>query len=77
MANLPSGFPFGDIVGAFIREFRRCRTYWYVPKTRALNETNMDSIRSMTRVIGQEFADSVWNTETQDSILDAAASWTY
>ena len=70
MANLPSGFPFGDIVGAFIREFRRCRTYWYVPKTRALNETNLDSIRSMTRVIGQEFADSVWNTETQDVILE-------
>ena len=70
MANLPSGFPFGDIVGAFIREFRRCRTYWYVPKTRALNETNLDSIRSMTRVIGQEFADSVWNTETQDAILE-------
>lgn len=70
MANLPSGFPFGDIVGAFIREFRRCRTYWYVPKTRALNETNLDSIRSMTRVIGQEFADSVWNTESQDAILE-------
>ena len=70
MANLPSGFPFGDIVGAFIREFRRCRTYWYVPKTRALNEANLDSIRSMTRVIGQEFADSVWSAETQDAILE-------
>lgn len=70
MANLPSGFPFGDVVGAFIREFRRCRTYWYVPKTRALNETNIETIRTMTRLIGDEFADSAWNTETQDAILE-------
>lgn len=70
MANLPAKFPFADIIGAFIREFRRCQTYWYVPKTRAVNDANLESIRSMTSVIGKEFADSDWNTETQDAILE-------
>ena len=69
MARLARGFPFADIIGAFIREFRR-RPYWYVPKTRAVNDANLESIRSMTKVIGQEFADSDWNTETQDAILE-------
>lgn len=70
MANLPAGFPFANIVGAFIREFRRCRTYWYVPKTLAVNDANLGKIRSMTKVIGQEFADSDWNPDTQDAILE-------
>ncbi len=69
MAELPSGFPFHDVINRFIREYRRTESYWYVPKTRSLSDTNLGAIRDLTRIIGEEFAGRQWNPETQDLIL--------
>ena len=72
MPDLPNKFPFRADLNRFIREYRRCDSYWYVPKTRSLSEINVGAIRVITRVIGVEFAGYRWGPEALDRILARA-----
>ena len=69
MVTLPRGLPFRDVFSSFIREYRRSESYWYVPKTRALSDSNLEAVRALTSIIGKEFSGHLWSPETQDLIL--------
>jgi len=72
MTRLPAGFPFRTELNRFLREYSRTDTYLYVIKARVLSDANVDSIRGITRLIGEEFAGHKWNQATQDAILGRA-----
>ena len=72
MTQLPPSFPFRTELNPFLREYSRADTYLYVPKARVLSDANVDSIRGITRLIGDEFAGEQWNQSTQDAILSRA-----
>jgi hypothetical protein len=69
MVRLPKTFPFKDKFRQFLKEYSSCTTYWYVPKTRVLNDENVDIIKIILKLIFDEFLDAVWNPDTQDKIL--------
>lgn len=69
MATLNRSFPFRDIFEAFLDEYSRKPTYWYVPKARVLNDENVGVIATILKVVFEEFLGCVWNVRTQDSIL--------
>lgn len=66
---LPKDFPFKVVFGSFISDYSKCTTYWYVPKTRALNDDNVLTIKAMLKIIFDDFLGHIWNTSTQDKIL--------
>ena len=74
MQSLPREFPFRDILIRFSREYQRSESYWYIPKARALTDTNIEAVQALTRTIGIEFAHSDWNPEVQDEILNRGRS---
>jgi hypothetical protein len=51
-------------------EYSKSATYWYVPKTRVLNDENVGVIAQIVNVIFDEFLGYVWNAVTQDQILN-------
>lgn len=67
---IPRDFPNRDTLRAALREYADCRTYWYVPKVRALNAENIQICARTLSVISSEFSDAIWNSETQDALLD-------
>ena len=67
---IPRDFPNRDTLRAALREYADCRTYWYVPKVRALNAENIQICARTLSVISNEFSDTIWNNETQDALLD-------
>lgn len=69
MADLPKDFPFRNVFIEFLEEYANCTTYWYVPKARTLNDTNISAIQGILSIIMNEFLDCVWNPETQDKLL--------
>jgi hypothetical protein len=69
MARLPRNFPFRAKFKQFLDEYASCTTYWYVPKTRVLNDENVGVIQDILKLIFDEFLDAVWNPDTQDRIL--------
>ena len=69
MVALPTELPFRDVFSSFIREYRRSESYWYVPKARALSDSNLEAVRALTSIIGKEFSEHLWGPETQDLIL--------
>ncbi len=69
MVTLPKGLPFRDVFSSFIREYRRSESYWYVPKTRSLSDSNLEAVRELTNIIGKEFSGHLWGPATQDLIL--------
>jgi hypothetical protein len=69
MKRLDRSFPFRDIFTRFLREYAETPTYWYVPKTRVLNEENLEVIVRIVDVIFNDFLECVWNGRTQERIL--------
>lgn len=67
---IPRDFPNRDVLRAALREYADCRTFWYVPKVRALNADNIQICARTLSVISNEFSDAIWNRETQDALLD-------
>ena len=67
---IPRDYPNRDVLRAALREYADCRTYWYVPKVRALNADNIQTCARALSVISDEFSDAIWNRETQDALLD-------
>lgn len=70
MKGLSKSFPFRDIFVSFLEEYLKSASYWYVPKTRVLNDENVEVIARIVRVILDKFLGYVWNVETQDQILN-------
>ena len=50
-------------------EYRRCSTYWYVPKARTLSDENVEACARTLRLIFDEFLGEPWDQETQSAIL--------
>ena len=69
MRRLPGDFPHRDFFNAALREYKRCRTYWYVPKARALNDDNVQFCVQTLRIIFDDFLNKRWDTDTQDDLL--------
>lgn len=69
MPKLPQKFPFRNIFNSFLKQYSSSSTYWYVPKTRTLNDENIIAITKIMRVIFDEFLGHIWNQQTQDLIL--------
>ena len=69
MTRLPKGFPHRKVFNDALREYRRCRTYWYVPKARALDDENVNFCARALRVIFDDFLGERWDTDTQDALL--------
>ena len=70
MEVLEKSFPFRDIFMSFLEDYSTSAVYWYVPKTRVLNDENVESISQILKVIFDEFLGYVWNVQTQDQILN-------
>ena len=70
MKGLPKSFPFRDIFKSFLEEYSKSAIYWYVPKTRVLNDENVEVIAQIVKAIFDKFLGYVWNAETQDQILN-------
>jgi hypothetical protein len=68
--DLPRSLPFRDIFTSFLDEYSTSATYWYVPKTRVLNDETVGVIAQIVKVIFDEFLGYVWNAGTQDRILN-------
>lgn len=66
---LPKEIPFRDVFSDALDEYRNCQTYWYVPKARVLNDTNVDVCAQILNVIFEEFLGETWNHQTQDDLL--------
>jgi hypothetical protein len=69
MLALRPDFPFSNVFGAFLEEYASCTTYWYVPKSRSLNDENIRAIASILEVVLDGYLDKVWNQQTQDALL--------
>lgn len=69
MPELPRRFPFRDIFHSFLECYSSSATYWYVPKTRVLNDENVIAITDIVKVIFDDFLGHIWNQQTQDLIL--------
>lgn len=69
MPSLPNNFPFKHVFQEFLREYRGCRSYWYVPKVRSLNDDNVKVIQKIVRILSERFVDRVWDTDSQDKLL--------
>ena len=67
---VPRDFPNRDVLRAALREYADCRTYWYVPKVRALNAENVQICARTLSIISNEFSDAIWSRETQDALLN-------
>lgn len=70
MNELPKAFPFQEVFADFLRDYQSRTTYWYVPKTRALNDENVQAMRRILNIVFEGFLDRTWNPETQDELLD-------
>lgn len=68
--RIPRRFPFREVFTDFVREYKSCATYWYVPKARALNDDNVAVMGRVLGVIFEDFLHRTWNPETQDELLD-------
>jgi hypothetical protein len=55
---------------SFLEEYSKSVTYWYVPKTRVLNDETVEVIAKIIKVIFDEFLEYIWNVQTQDQILN-------
>lgn len=69
MVRLPKGMPFASVLKKFLSRYAQCATYWYVPKTRALNDDNVNVIREIVKIVHKDFQGAIWNPTTQDRIL--------
>ena len=67
---VPRDFPNRDVLRSALREYADCRTYWYVPKVRALNAENVQICARTLSIISNEFSDAIWSRETQDALLN-------
>lgn len=71
--RLRRDFPFRDVFSAAISDYRRCPTYWYVPKARSLNDENVLFCAQVLRTIFEDFFGETWDGETQGRILSRLA----
>ena len=72
LPRLPSGFsalPNGDTLRTALRAYAQSRTYWYIPKVRALNTANVAICARILRVIDEEFSNRLWDRRAQDDLL--------
>lgn len=69
MPTLPPSFPFRPLLSSFLDEYAACPTYWYVPHTRVLTETNVADMREFVRVVFDGFLGREWTAKTQDELL--------
>lgn len=69
MAWLPKTFSFQPIFEAFLDEYAKCRTYWYVPKWRHLSKENVIVIKTILQLFFDSFLESDWSRDAQDRIL--------
>ena len=69
--RLRRDFPFRDVFLDALSDYRTCRTYWYIPKARALNDENVEFCARTLQLIFDEFLGATWNQETQDRLLDS------
>lgn len=69
MPTLPRKFPFRNIFNSFLEQYSSSSTYWYIQKTRVLNDENVSAISKIVEVIFDEFLGHIWNQETQGLIL--------
>lgn len=67
--ELPRTFPFRDVFADFLADYASCATYWYVPKTRAVNDENIRAICGILETVFERFLDRVFDLETQDELL--------
>ena len=68
--RLPQGLPKEDVIRQALDEYRRCSTYCYVPKARALSSSNVEACGRTLRLIFEEFLGRPWDQETQSAILE-------
>ena len=54
-------------------DYRRCATYWYIPKARTLNDENVLFCAQVLQTIFDEFLGKTWNRDTQDALLSSLA----
>ncbi len=55
------GHPQGDILREALREYDQSCTFWYVPKVRALNLSNVEIIVRILQVVDSEFSSRLWD----------------
>ena len=67
--SLPQGLPNEETIRQALDEYRRCPTYWYVPKARVLTAENIRDCAKMLRLIFEEFLEEPWSQETQDAVF--------
>lgn len=68
LKRLPKRFPFRAVFNDALNEYKRCRTYWYIPKALVLNNENVNICARTLRILFDEFLGSTWNRETQDAL---------
>ena len=66
---LPDGLPFSDTFARFLADYEGRYSYWYVPKTRVLDDNNARVIQAIVMVLNNEFAEATWTRNTQDELL--------
>ena len=71
--RLRRDFPFRDVFSAAISDYRRCPTYWYVPKARTLNDENVLFCAQVLQTIFDDFFGETWDGDTQGRILSRLA----
>ncbi len=71
--RLRQDFPFRDIFLASLSDYRRCPTYWYIPKARVLNDENVLFCAQVLQTIFDNFLGATWNRDTQDRLLSRLA----
>ncbi len=68
--RLRKTFPDRETFTRALREYRACPTYWYVPKARSVNDTNISECAKVLTIIANEYDGATWNYLTQSSLLD-------
>ena len=70
--RLPAGLgdhPQRETLREALREYAQTRAFWYIPKVRALNASNVQNIVQILQVVDSEFSSRLWNRDTQDDLL--------
>jgi hypothetical protein len=64
----PADLPFYSLFEQFLIEFAQCPTYWYTPKARTLNETNLGVAVDILRLLN-EHLEAGWTVSDQRAFL--------